>query len=268
MKQYMKKKQISRGLKWVTLCAGVIFALCGTAQYRIEAGRKQQLAALRETVISVPADVDETVRSYDDPFQRTIDWNKLRRMNPDIAAWLYIPGTGIDYPVLSGDKYLYLDEFQSESPMGSIFMDGVSDPDRDPMLMLFGHNMRSGLMFGGLKQYLNASFATQHAAACLYTETSTELLTLISAFTCSEDDEIFELNPENQSFAQLLPDEKRQYLKKRSAVSVQSDGNGQILSLSTCYGHRGTTMRMTVHFAAVQKTSTSGTGTDAESQWK
>ena len=40
--------------------------------------------------------------------QKNLNWKKLKGVNQDIYAWIYIPGTGVDYPVLqhpSDDSY-------------------------------------------------------------------------------------------------------------------------------------------------------------------
>ena len=40
----------------------------------------------------------------------TVDWDALRAMNPDIVAWIYVPDSPINYPVVQGDdneEYLH-----------------------------------------------------------------------------------------------------------------------------------------------------------------
>ena len=47
----------------------------------------------------------------------TVDWDALLAQNPDTVAWIYMPGTSIDYPVVQGDsdeEYLKKD-FTGES---------------------------------------------------------------------------------------------------------------------------------------------------------
>ena len=34
-----------------------------------------------------------------------IDWEKLKKINPDIVGWIKVPGTRIDYPVLQGSRW-------------------------------------------------------------------------------------------------------------------------------------------------------------------
>ena len=50
--------------------------------------------------------------SEPEAYESPVDFDSLREMNPDIYAWLYIPETDINYPILqsgSGDDEFYLD---------------------------------------------------------------------------------------------------------------------------------------------------------------
>lgn len=62
------------------------------------------------------------------PAKRSIDFTVLQGINPDIAAWIYIPGTAIDYPVLIGKtdgEYLKKDYQKSYSPL-TVLLDQFS----------------------------------------------------------------------------------------------------------------------------------------------
>ena len=43
---------------------------------------------------------EEVVTDNDDPMYREIDFDALKERNPDVYAWIWIPGTNIDYPIL------------------------------------------------------------------------------------------------------------------------------------------------------------------------
>ena len=54
-----------------------------------------------------------------------IDWEKLKKINPDIVGWIKVPGTKIDYPVLQGSRwneYLHKDYKGEYCYAGSIFL--------------------------------------------------------------------------------------------------------------------------------------------------
>lgn len=84
-----------------------------------------------------------------------VDFESLRQLNPDIVAWIRIEAAGIDYPVVQGEDnehYLHYTFRGEASIAGSIFMDYRNKGDfTDGKTILYGHNMRDGSMFAGLK---------------------------------------------------------------------------------------------------------------------
>ena len=88
-----------------------------------------------------------------------IDFDKLKKLNPEIIAWIYIPGLKISYPVMhTGDnnKYLHTTYRGTYAYAGSIFMDCDNDPDfYDRHTIIYGHNMNNGTMFGRLRRCID-----------------------------------------------------------------------------------------------------------------
>lgn len=84
----------------------------------------------------------------------TVDWDSLRAINPDIVAWVYMPGTSINYPVVQGqDNEEYLHQAFDGSTgwlasAGTIFLDAANSSDlADRNNALYGHHMNDGSMF-------------------------------------------------------------------------------------------------------------------------
>lgn len=87
-------------------------------------------------------------------------FTKLRRQNADIVAWLTIP-TLLDEAVVLRDNSYYLkrDYRGYHNVNGSIFLDESTDLSTRPYtLMVYGHNMKTGAMFGCLRNYETLSF--------------------------------------------------------------------------------------------------------------
>lgn len=86
-----------------------------------------------------------------------VDFNKLEEINPDVIAWIEIPGLEISYPVVQGrdnDYYLHHLITRENHKSGSIFMDFQNQEDlSDRNTIIYGHNMKDGSMFGTLNQY-------------------------------------------------------------------------------------------------------------------
>lgn len=120
---------------------------------RVEVRKKQDAAQ----GTALPGDPEPAV--YESP----VDFASLQEMNPDVYAWLYIPETDINYPILQssdGDDEFYLDHDSrgKSSKNGSIFTQGAynSKDFNDPVTLLYGHHMRSGAMFGNLQAIYSA----------------------------------------------------------------------------------------------------------------
>ena len=71
------------------------------------------------------SNLKEAVVSYDET-SSSIDFNYLLNLNSDVVAWIKIPDTLIDEPVLQGatnELYLRTDIYKNYSIAGSIFID-------------------------------------------------------------------------------------------------------------------------------------------------
>ncbi len=92
----------------------------------------------------------------------TVDFASLRAINEDIVAWIYIPDTGINYPVVQGEDneyYLHHTFEKKDNFSGAIFMDTTCHPDfSSDNSILFGHNLRTGEMFGELKRLYDTDY--------------------------------------------------------------------------------------------------------------
>jgi len=103
-----------------------------------------------------------------------IDFEALKAVNKDAAAWLYSPGTAIDYPVMKADDYSYYLRRLPDGTAnanGSLFIDYNCAPDfSEPLTVIYGHNMKSGRMFGSLKGYKDQGYYLEHPYMYLYTD--------------------------------------------------------------------------------------------------
>ena len=86
-----------------------------------------------------------------------VDFDQLRQQNEDVTAWLYLPDSVINYPVLQhgdNDYYLTRQIDGSYNKNGSIFMDYRNASDfSDRNTIIYGHHMRTGNMFGKLVNF-------------------------------------------------------------------------------------------------------------------
>ena len=115
---------------------------------------------------------DETV-----PYVSPVDFDSLQAINADIYGWIDIAGTNISYPVVQSadDDTFYLNHNTDGeySANGSIFSEhefNAMDFDTDPVIILYGHHMSSGDMFGQMQEYyLDPDFFAQDTPIMIYT---------------------------------------------------------------------------------------------------
>ena len=210
---------------------------------------------LKEETVQVAADNQENEEAVN-PFHRDINFEALNKINEEIVGWIYIPETKVDYPVLIGDteqEYLKQDFEGKENVLGSIFAFPNVELNQDFHVCLYGHNMISGQMFGGLKLYKEEKYAKTHRKAYLYTKESTKELELISVFQCENTDEIFEL--EEKTWEQSKAEEIVGDLQRRSFVETEFTQKKvtQIFTLVTCHGYAGGTQRLVLNFGVTKE---------------
>ena len=86
-----------------------------------------------------------------------IDFEALRKLNPDVVGWLLAEGSIIDYPVVRGtDNDYYLTHLfnREKNKLGALFVDYRNGGDfSGKNTIIYGHNMKDGSMFSSLTQY-------------------------------------------------------------------------------------------------------------------
>ena len=95
----------------------------------------------------------------------------LRKENKDIIGWLSM-NTLLDEPVMQRDETYYMDHDVLGKPNvnGALFLDSdISLKTRPYSLVIYGHNMKTGAMFGCLRNYENISFYHNHPFIALET---------------------------------------------------------------------------------------------------
>ena len=95
------------------------------------------------------------------------EYQELVKQNQDTVGWLTIADTNINYPVVqkADDNEYYLNHsfYGEEDSNGSLFVDYRSDiVNQNTNTIIYGHNMKSDLMFGTLDNYLDENFYANH----------------------------------------------------------------------------------------------------------
>ena len=94
------------------------------------------------------------------------DYTDLVATNGSFAGWVSIDDTEINYPVVQtndNEFYLKRDFFGGNDSNGTLFVDYRTDlVNPTTNTIIYGHNMKSGKMFGSLKDYLTEEYYNSH----------------------------------------------------------------------------------------------------------
>ena len=124
------------------------------------------------------------------------EYERLYEANADFAGWISVAGKEIDYPVMqavseSSDFYLNHDFNGTEDINGSIFLDSRNNLESpDDNMIVYGHNMKSGMMFGGLKEYLDKNYWMEHKTVTfdtIYEKAQYEIIAVCLSQVASEE---------------------------------------------------------------------------------
>ena len=114
-------------------------------------------------------------------------------LNNDLVGWINIPDTVVDYPVVQaedGEYYLSHDFYGEENINGQIILDVLCDPYTPSYnLVVSGHHMKNGTMFGSLPEYRNKSYWEKHRFLEFDTLMERKLYVIFACFYSADYDE-------------------------------------------------------------------------------
>ena len=174
-----QRRRTSGGcLSWLLTLGAILFLFLAVKEYYpflvsdIRMKQLQEEAAPEEKEEPGSKDPQKEEKKVPQWADRKIDWKKLKKTNPDIIAWIVVPGTKIDYPVLSchrWNEYLHKDYEGKDSRPGSIFVQPETAKDfSDFHTIIYGHNMRNKSMFGSLHKFEDEGLAPDDPVRKLY----------------------------------------------------------------------------------------------------
>ena len=167
-----------------------------------------------------------------------IDLNACLAQNRDFVAWLTIPGTKINYPVVRSDNteyYLHHLFTGKESKLGCLFSLKSSDyqmPSKN--IAIYGHHIsHSDAMFSTLMDYKDASYCAANILIrlnSLYGERSYRVFAVLN-MKVSDWDAAAASFSSDESFLRFV---NRAIKKSMVDTGVQVTAEDNILTLITC----------------------------------
>ena len=169
------------------------------------------------------------------------EYREIYEMNEDLVGWLTIPALNVDNPVVQSEDsefYLTHDFFGEKNANGQIILDTNCDPYTPSYnLVISGHNMRSGKMFGNLVNYMYKSYWEKNKFVEFDTLVERKEYVIVAAFFSADydtDEEGFRYNADIQYGIDLktwMRDIKENQLYE---TGIECDFGDEFLTLTTC----------------------------------
>lgn len=171
-----------------------------------------------------------------------IDFEALQRENPDIYAWIRVPGTTVDYPIVqsSTDNQYYLNHAVSgeEKAEGAIFTENYNEKDfDDPNTVIYGHDMKNGSMFQSLHRFMDRSFFDENREILIYLPDRILHYEIFAAYLYDNRHLLHSFDFWDQKVYQQYLDTIFSMRDMKAFVDkdVKVNTEDRILTLSTCY---------------------------------
>ena len=242
-----------KGRKILTCIIGIAALGClGTGLVHLwqERHAGEEYEELRETAKTqtdgtaedVPEEQTKQEEEAAEPPDIPVDFESLQAYNPDIYAWITIPGTAVDYPIVQrpGDNSYYLTHNTDgeESAEGAIFTEDYNSKDfTDPNTVIYGHNMRNGSMFRSLHDYMDRSFFDENREVLIYMPDKILHYEIFAAYLYDSRHLLLNFDFDDpEVFARYLDDIKS--IRDMSSFvdnSVEVTAEDKIITMSTCY---------------------------------
>lgn len=258
MKQTLQKKITKKTISLVLLitaviclCAACFFWLLNNIQRkqyednldseRIVAEEKKIENSSPDTLPEDDAINNEVTVAVENPYAESF------LKNEDMAGWLIIPDTNVDYPVMWTPEdetyYLYRDFDKNDNLNGCLILD--TDSNTNPLttnLIIHGHNMKSGAMFGDLTAYEKEDYYKEHKYISLYTkdcQRNYEVIAVFRSQVYKKTDDVFKFYKFFQADTQEEFDDFYNNIKELSIydTGVTARFGDHFLTLSTCVYH-------------------------------
>lgn len=239
----MKKGKV---IALVLFGLGLICGVVGIMKYMEEKNAGKEYEEIKEEVSKEikeePADIQGAEEEPKSQIDVPVDFAALQQRNPDVYAWIQIPNTAVDYPILqsSTDNAYYLNHTidGEEKKEGAIFTENFNTKTfEDPNTVIYGHDMKNGSMFQSIHNYMDRNFFDTNRDITIYMPDQILHYKIFAAYLTDNKHLLMNYNFWNQ-------EEYKQYLdsifSKRDMnafvdTSMEVTNEDKIITLSTCY---------------------------------
>lgn len=231
--KHLKEKTKKFRFPFFRILSLIIVVVCGIYIWQWTKENKHS-----DDVMKIVNEAIVQEKGEDGEDKSSINFDKLKEINPDVIGWIKVNNTEINYPVVqSGDNSFYLDHSfdKAYNAAGWPFMDYRVDLDgKDKNMTIYGHNRKDRSMFGSLEDVLESKwYENKDNLKIEYTtENGKEIYQVFSIYQIEK--ETYYTNnyfASDEEFTTFINE-----LKNRSIVDfgVEVNSDDTILTLSTC----------------------------------
>lgn len=178
--------------------------------------------------------------------EKEIDFEDLQEnVNKDIYAWVYIPDSKIDYPILQhpldNRYYLNYNLDGSYGYPGCIYTESYNRRDfSDPLTVVYGHNMKNGTMFAGLHKYEDSEYFAEHPYVYIYTPEKLYVYQIFASHEYGSEHLLYKQDYTEKSRFERYIEKIRNVrgMNCNQAEDVEVTADSHILVLSTCMAEK------------------------------
>lgn len=187
-------------------------------------------------------------------FNKEVSFQNLHNENNDYLFWLYIPKTKIDYPVMmsrDNKDYLHSSFYKEKLYSGTLFIDALSNKrENQENLIVYGHNMKDGSMFGTLKKWRNEKYFNEHKFIEIYTEKEKRVYLIFAVREVSSNMDLLHYKLDGFTNEEYIQDARNNNIHFREFEEQYK--NNQIMTLSTCMSNDA--KRLIINAVLLRKT--------------
>jgi sortase B len=226
----------------VTLSGVILFSGFKVWQYfEDQKQNKEQFDGLAELIQTPTPEDHGPAPSEETQAEWTVydQYRELFEQNSDMAGWISIDGTTINYPIMQTpdrpDFYLKHDFEKKYSNYGVPYASEVCDlllPSDN--ITIYSHHMKGGQMFGALEAYKKESFYREHSIVRFDTRAGFGWYEIIAVFRTTPDRFPYNrfINAENEPAFQ-------EYVSRCKSLAFYDTGvtatyGDKLITLSTC----------------------------------
>lgn len=166
MKKFQAKKKLISGKALVFLTSSILLFACVLMLVLYFFGQAKAERDIQALAAQKSAATPTEQSGTEEPSGEILpEYQALYELNQNLAGWITIPDTNINYPVMQLNNEYYLDRnFNEEySAIGLPFLDERCDLTQSASKLIYGHNTKSGALFHDLLLYEDAAYLKEHA---------------------------------------------------------------------------------------------------------